>query len=259
MNKIELSVVIPAYNESGRIKETLQSLKYFFRAQGDDTYEIIVVDDGSTDDTVAVVKTFAQEFPSLRILENGINRGKGYAVNSGMTNALGKYRLFMDADNSVDISHIESFMPYLAEGYEVVIGSIQLDRSVVHERAGVHRRAMGHVAKLLIQFFSVPEIKDTQRGFKLFTREATMLIFPQQTIWRFGFDVEVLVIAWVNGLRIKELPVVWNNPSGSKVTLWSYVQTLRELAYIARNRLAGKYASPEAILSEKNDSNSRKP
>lgn len=244
MNKtnhnVELSVIIPAYNEASRIEYTLKNIQAYF-AEKLLSYEVIVVDDGSTDGTVEIVRDFDQNWRELRILENKENRGKGFSVNHGMHAAAGQYRLFMDADNSVDISHVDLFIEEMKKGADIVIGSIRLKDSDVSENAGWHRRTLGYCAKLLIRFFAVPGIRDTQRGFKLFSQKAAEAVFPLQTIHRFGFDIELLVIAWINGLTIKEMPVVWNNPDGSKVTLGSYFQTLGELAYIIRNRIGGRY------------------
>ncbi len=250
MNNIKLSVIIPAYNEEDRITTTLESLYNYFQNK-DYLYEILVVDDGSTDATVKLVRTYAEKFIALRIIENGVNRGKGFSVHNGMQQATGEYRLFMDADNSVDIAHLETFMPWIERGYDVVIGSIKINSAQVTERAGWHRRILGNISKVLIRILAVPGILDTQRGFKLFSASAAEIIFPMQTIERFGFDIELLVIAWVNGFKIKELPVVWNNPAGSKVTISAYIQTFRELLYIVRNRITKKYTA-QGILAMDN-------
>lgn len=240
-DKIKLSVVIPAYNESSRVGLILESLKAYL-GTSKVRYEIILVDDGSTDNTVPAVQKFAGNWPELRILENKENRGKGFSVNRGMQAARGDYRLFMDADNSVDISHVDAFFDGMKNGADIVIGSTRLSGSAVSENAGWYRRIFGYCAKILISFFAVPGIRDTQRGFKLFSQRAADAIFPLQTIERFGFDIELLSIAQVNGFTIKEMPVTWNNPDGSKVTLGSYFQTLGELLHIMRNRISGKYS-----------------
>lgn len=237
---IELSVIIPAYNEALRIEATLESIERYF-AKKDISHEIIVVDDGSSDNTVPIVRAYARSLPAIKILENEKNCGKGYSVNRGMYEARGRYRLFMDADNSVDISHLDAFLKEMQIGHDIVIGSIRLKNSSISENAGWHRRVLGYCSKVLINILAVPEIGDTQRGFKLFSAEAAGMIFPRQTIHRFGFDIEILVIAWVNGLTVKELPVRWNNPAGSTVTLKAYFGTLLELAKISMNRLMGKY------------------
>ncbi len=241
MEKIILSIVIPAYNEAARIGNTLDSIERYF-SKNNMSFEVIVVDDGSKDDTAQVAERYASKIKNLKVLINEKNSGKGFSVKRGMLAATGDYRLFMDADNSVDISHIEAFMRALSEGYDVAIGSIHITDTVdVSEHNGWHRRILGSGANMLVQLFAVPGIEDTQRGFKLFSAKAADAIFPYQTIERFGFDIEVLVIARKNGFSIKELPVVWDNPAGSKVTAASYVQTLGELAHISWNRILGRY------------------
>ena len=242
MNNIFLSIIIPAYNEALRVGFTLESLKKYF-SNKDISHEIIVVDDGSKDDTVKIVQKYARVFPQIRILKNGKNMGKGYSVNHGMRKASGKYRLFMDADNSVDITHADAFLEEMKRGSDVVIGSIRAKNSHISEHSGWYRRGFGYISKLAISIFAIPDISDTQRGFKIFSGKVADFIFPLQTINRFGFDIELLVIARTNGFRIKEMPVNWNNPGGSTVTLKSYFQTLYELFNIVRNRFAGKYTN----------------
>lgn len=237
---IKLSVIIPTYNEASRVGRTLESLRTYFQTK-EARYEIILVDDGSADDTVAVVQKFAENWPELRILENQENRGKGFSVNRGMQKANGTYRLFMDADNSVDVSHADAFIEEIQKGADIVVGSIRMQNANVSENAGWHRRALGYCAAGIIRFFAVSGIRDTQRGFKLFSEQAADAIFPLQTIERFGFDIELLVIAQGNRFTIKEMPVVWNNSDKSTVTFGSYFQTLGELLYIMKNQLAGKY------------------
>lgn len=241
MDNIFLSVVIPAYKESERIRGTLFSLDYYFKNK-DYKYEILVVNDGSPDNTAEVVKSFIPSIKNLRLIDNEQNEGKGFAVNCGMLEARGQYRVFMDADNSVQISTIEKFLPEIEKGYDVVIGSIALSSDVV-EHNGWHRRLFGSLSKLLIRLTATPGIYDTQRGFKLFTANAAEIIFNRQTIKRFGFDIELLAIAQANGLKIKELPVVWDNPAGSTVRLSAYLYTFVDLAKVVMNKRRGKYAA----------------
>lgn len=242
MDKRALSVVIPAYNEATRIGNTLESIGRYLSA-GDLPAEIIVVDDGSTDRTGDTARRHASQIKNLAVLVNEKNRGKGFSVRRGMLAATGEYRLFMDADNSVDISHLGAFLGALSGGADVAIGSIHLaPAALVSEMNGRHRRILGAGANKLIQLLAAPGIADTQRGFKLFSARAAETIFSRQTIERFGFDIEALVIARAHGFRIKELPVAWNNPTGSKVTAASYAQTLGELARISWNRALGRYA-----------------
>lgn len=242
MNEITLSVVIPAYNEAGRIECTLKNIERYFKDKAF-SYEIIVVDDGSTDGTPMIIRKCKDTMAHVRVLENKRNTGKGYSVNRGMRAAHGMYRLFMDADNSVDISHLDVFMEWMNKGYDVVIGSIALGGASIKEHCGWHRRILGCLSHFLIQLLAVSGIKDTQRGFKLFSGSAASVIFSKQTIERFGFDIEVLVIARKHKFKIKEVPVTWDNPAGSKVTLGSYLQTFRELLVIVRNRIFNKYST----------------
>ncbi|MFM2330690.1 MAG: hypothetical protein RLZZ26_197 [Candidatus Parcubacteria bacterium] len=246
MTKPSLSIVIPAYNEAARIERTLESIENYFVAHNDIPVEVIVVDDGSADTTARLVETYPSRIKNVQVLVNEKNRGKGYSVKRGMLAATGDYRLFMDADNSVDISHIDEFMRAMQDNVDVAIGSIKVGSSHAIEHAGWYRRYLGSGANTLVQLLAVPGIHDTQRGFKLFSAKAADTIFPRQTIERFGFDIEVLVIARKHGLTIKELPVMWDNPAGSKVTFGSYFKTLGELSRITTNRLLGAY-SPRRV------------
>lgn len=240
-----LSIVIPAYNEAARIGNTLDSIERYF-THNNTPFEVIIVDDGSKDGTAFVAGHYASKIKNLKVLINEKNSGKGFSVKRGMLAATGEYRLFMDADNSVDISHLDAFMHEISEGFHVVIGSIHItDTKNVSEHNGWHRRILGASANMLVQMVAVPGIEDTQRGFKLFSARAAKAIFPYQTIERFGFDIEVLVIARKNNFKIRELPVVWDNPAGSKVTAMSYLQTLGELAHISWNRIQGRYTPRE--------------
>ncbi len=238
MLEIHLSVIVPAYNEEKRIAATLRDINDYLKKQAWAS-EILLLNDGSHDKTAEVARSL--NIPNLKIIDNPENHGKGYVVREGMLNAKGAYRLFMDADNSTRISELEKFWPYFQEGFDIVIGSIEVKGSTVRERAAWYRRALGKLAKILIRLILIWDIYDTQRGFKCFTAESVFKIFPKQTIERWGFDMEILQIAKKQGLKIKELPVSWENPAGSKVTLGSYLSTLRELLKIKWNSVRGKY------------------
>jgi dolichyl-phosphate beta-glucosyltransferase len=252
-----LSVIIPAYNEEHRLGNTLKEIDKYLRFQ-DYVSEIIVVSDGSSDKTADVVKKFQKQMPNLKLIDNKENHGKGWVVRQAMLEAEGKYRLFADADNAISMEQIENFWPYLCgtpenekknsgspgnkEGcYEVVVGSIEVAGSKKEEKAGWHRRVLGHFSKLLIRMIALPGIYDSQRAFKLFTSRAVKTIFPKQTIWRWGFDIEILLISRRQGFKIKELPVIWKNLGESKVTLSSYISTFWELLQIRLNDLKGLY------------------
>lgn len=239
-NEIRLSVVIPAYNEENRIGKTLADFDRYLSKQSY-TYEILVVNDGAKDKTADVVRGAMSTVKNLRLIDNKENHGKGYVVRQGMLEAKGQYRLFSDADSSVSIDQIEKFWPYFGQGYDVVIGSIEVEGAKVEEHAAWYRRFVGHWAKLLIRMLAIWEIHDTQRGFKCFSAKAAQEVFPKQLIMRWGFDIEILVIAKKHGFKIKEVPVIWINPGESKVGLSAYVTTFKELLQIKLNLLMGKY------------------
>jgi len=237
----KLSVVIPAYNEEKRITETLRAVSGFLQKQSFQ-YEIIVVSDGSKDSTVSVVKNIAVSTPYLRIVANETNHGKGFVTRQGMLEANGDARLFMDADNSTTIEQVMPMLPYLENGYGVVIGSIELEGAKINEHAQWYRRALGHWAKYLIRAVAgLWEIRDTQRGFKLFSAAAARDIFSHAVIERFGFDIEILALAKKYGYKIKEMPVIWNNAGDSRVNIKSYIEVFIDLCRVRLNLWSGKY------------------
>lgn len=226
---MRLSVVIPAYNEASRITNTLISIRDYLSRQSYD-WEVSVVSDGSKDNTAEIVSNFARQNPGFRLIDNKENHGKGYAVKQGMLEAKGDFRLFTDADNSTTIDHLEKFWPHTKEGYDIVIGSIEIEGAKIFENAQWYRRIAGRLSKYLIRFITgLWEIYDTQRGFKLFAAEAAKDIFSKIKISRFGFDFEVLALAKKKGYKIREMPVNWSNPGESKVSLKSYFVALKEL------------------------------
>jgi dolichyl-phosphate beta-glucosyltransferase len=236
-----VSVIIPAYNESSRIGTTLNEISQFF-LKNPISYELIVIDDGSTDDTAQVAEKFDPLFPKFTLIKNEKNRGKGYSVKKGMEIATGDYRLFMDADHSVKIDNLPAFLKYLEGDFaDIVIGSIELPGSRIQDDNHGYRRILGRWAKILIRKMATPNIYDTQRGFKLFTKYAAETAFPLQTVDRWGFDIEILVIANEHNFRIKEVAVDWNNSRASSVRLTSYLDTFLELLYIRKRSKQGKY------------------
>lgn len=236
-----LSVIIPAYNEEKHIKSTIQSIHGYLSGKKID-HEILVVTDGSKDETNNIVSSLATEIPNLTLLRSDINKGKGYAVKEGMLKATGHYRLFTDADNATSIDHIEKMMPFFEQGYGVVIGSIAAKDSVVASGSEpIWRRLFGMMGNLFIQVMVVPGIRDTQRGFKMVTAEAANKIFPKMTINRWGFDIEMLALARKFGYKIKEVPVVWKNEPNSHVKLSAYFEVLMETVKIRLNLITGKY------------------
>lgn len=239
-NNVFLSIIIPAYNEEKRIKPTLEDI-YKKLENKNWNYEILVVNDGSKDKTIEIIKELSLKINNLKLIDNKENHGKGYCVKQGMLQSKGKYRLFMDADNSTTIDQFDNFLPYFDQGYDIVIGSIEVKGAKINERAGFYRRFLGHFSKLLIRIVLGIKIYDTQRGFKAFSDYTIDPIFNKQTIDRWGFDFEILYVANKLGYKIKEVPVIWNNPSDSKVKPSTYISVLIELFKVRLNSILGKY------------------
>lgn len=241
MKKPYLSVIIPAYNEEKRISATLLDIGKYLAKQKY-PYEIVVVSDGSTDKTADVVRELQKKVENLRVIDNKKNCGKGCVVKQGMLKAKGEYRLFMDADNSTTINHLDKFWPFIKKECDVVIGSIEVKGAKIKEGAAWYRRMLGKYSKYVIRILAgLWQIKDSQRGFKLFTEKAAKKIFFKQTIMRWGFDIEILILAKKMGFKIKEVAVFWSNPGESKVTLKSYIRTFGELLKIKWNLMTNKY------------------
>ncbi len=227
MKRPYLSVIIPAYNEARRIPLTLVDVDKHL-SKVDYSYEILVVDDGSSDSTVEVVRGFTKLIPNLILVEQENNQGKGEAVRRGMLEASGKYRLFMDADNSTSVDQFENMIPHLEGGYDVVICSRAHRDSKLMPAQGLLRQILGKAGNLFIQLLVIPGIWDTQCGFKCFSGDAAEKVFPLQRIKRWGFDVEILALAKRLGFKIKQIPVVWVNDLDSHVGPGAYIQTLVE-------------------------------
>ncbi|MGE5392308.1 MAG: dolichyl-phosphate beta-glucosyltransferase [Candidatus Saccharibacteria bacterium] len=243
---IKLSVVIPAYNEENRIEDTLHAVDAYLEKQNYG-YEILVVDNGSKDKTVEVVKRLeATTVQNAHILEQPPivpGNNKGNAVKKGIMESQGEYVVFMDADNATPISEIEKFWPALESGIEVVIGSRYVDPTTVKIHQPFYKVALSRMSNILIQTVLIPHIKDTQCGFKAFRTSAAKEIFKHITIFSWAFDMELLAIALKLSYRIKEVPVSWEEHGGSHVPLKAYVQSLLDLFRIKWNALTGKYSS----------------
>jgi len=217
MSEIELSIVIPAYDEQDRIEATLErTLAYV--SERYPRSEVLVVDDGSRDQTAARVEKMAERNDRLRCLRQPENRGKGAAVRAGVLASRGEKVLFMDADLATPIEEIEKLEPFLAEGYDVVIGSRGLADSDIRQRQPFPRELMGRTFNVIVRTLLLGGFRDTQCGFKLFTHDAAHDLFAAQTLDGFSFDVEVLLLAKERGYRIREVPVVWYHAPNSKVS-----------------------------------------
>ncbi len=239
----KISIVLPAYNEEKNIERTVVSIANFFIAK-QCPYEIIVVDDGSSDATNCIVKKIAHSNLAVILLAHQKNQGKGAAVKTGMLAATGNLIAFLDSDGSTPIKELEKFIPCFDQGYDVVIGSRYLRTSAIVIKQHWFRVLLGRVGNFLIQLFLLPGIIDTQCGCKMFTREVAMRIFQQQKIKGWGFDMETLAIARNLGFQIKEMPVSWYNTTNRESRfrpLKDMRRTLGELLLIKINFLFGRY------------------
>lgn len=237
---MKLSVIIPAYNEAKRIDKTLLST-YAFLSRQDYESEIIVVDDGSHDETVAKVEARRTDIQYLRVIKDAQNHGKGWVVRKGMTDATGDVRLFMDADNSTTAVQVEHFLPYFDQGYDIVVGSRRMKNSVIAVKQPWIRDFLGWAFRTIVRIIVPLGITDSQAGFKAFSKKAVDIVFSKQTIFRWAFDVELLAIARKQGLKIKEVPIVWVNDAESHVKLSGMINMLFEVLQIRLNLWAGKY------------------
>ena len=248
----ELSIVIPAYNEEGRLRRALSRIREYFAGRRVpsgvvpgitlDQLEILIVDDGSKDGTARIAEEWARELPCVRLVSNGENRGKGYSVRHGMLEARGRLALFTDADLSSPIEEIEKLLAALAAGHDIAVGSRALDRSLISIHQARHRELAGIIFNGLMRIVTGLPFQDTQCGFKIFRREPSRIIFEQQRIERFGFDPEILFLAECHGLRVAEVPVRWAHDPATKVhVLRDSLMMFGDLLAIRWNWLLGRY------------------
>lgn len=238
-----LSLIIPAYNEENRIVNTLE-VTYGYLARQKYDWEILIVLDGPTDATLARVQEFAEGRKHIRWIDRHDNRGKGYTVRQGMLAARGRIRLFMDADNSTDISHFEPMRALFDQGYDVAICSRDAkDATGAHQAVPQPfvKRFLGDAGNLFVQLLAVPGIWDTQCGFKAFTAEAACRIFSVSRIERWGFDIEALALARRFGLKTAVLPARWIDDAETHVSLWNYLGTLLETIKVRWFLVTGAY------------------
>ena len=238
---VRLSVVIPAFEEAARIGSTLEQVRGYLRDQPFDS-EVLVVVDGGHDGTLELVRGLASDWSALQVLANGVNRGKGYSVRRGMLAARGRYLLFSDADLSTPIAEVERLIAALEAGGDVAIGSRALDDSDVRVRQAWWRQSMGRVFNQIVRWVAVPDVRDTQCGFKCFRRDTARRVFARQRTSRFAFDVELLWIARKLGYRVAEVPVTWANDPSSRVhPVRDALRMLVDLARLRYDDLRGAY------------------
>jgi len=242
MSEIYLSVIIPTYNEEKRLPGTLPSINDYLSRQSYD-YEILVVDNGSTDKTAEIVRNLADRIKGLKLIKGSASRGKGFAVKKGMLMAKGGFRIFIDADNSTSIDQIEKMWPWFKKGYDIVIGSRDIEGAVLDpSQPWLRDKILGKGFKLYRKIIlGLWGIQDTQCGFKCFTKKATEEIFPKCKINHFAFDPEVLIIGQSLRYKIKEIPVYWKNDPESKVNLKGIIKMAVDLIKIRLNLIGGVY------------------
>jgi glycosyltransferase involved in cell wall biosynthesis len=236
------SIVIPAFNESARIPSTLNAVVSCIRRHGWNA-EVIVVNDGSRDNTADVVRAFAATAPEVRLIENPGNHGKGYSVRNGILQALGEVILFTDSDLSAPIEEAEQLFSAIELGADIAIGSRWLERGRQTHRQPLYRQFFGRCFNAVTRMVMGLRFADTQCGFKAFTREAAQIIFPLQTIEGWGFDPEILFIALKRGLRVQEVAVSWAHDERTRMSyLKDGMKMLEEMAAIRWNALMGCYS-----------------
>lgn len=239
------SIVVPAYNERRRIGKTLEEILAHLR-QASWNAEVLIVDDGSRDDTFQIASGFASANPQVRVIQNPGNQGKGYSVRNGMLNARGEILLFTDADLSSPIAEAAKLFSALKQGADVAIGSRWLDPSLQFQRQPFKRRIMSRTFNLYLRLLLGFSYRDTQCGFKAFSRKAADLIFPRQRITRWGFDAEILYLAHRFGLKVAEVPVAWGHDERSTIHPWRDGMLMgRDALKICWNGLSGKYAAAQ--------------
>lgn len=240
-----LSVVVPAYNEERRLQDTLPAM-YAYLQEHYRPFELLVVDDGSTDRTPTIVQQFAQQHPEVRLISYQPNRGKGHAVRTGVLQARGEWVLFSDADLATPMEELERLAEKLRGDYDIAIASRAAGGAQLVIRQPWYREFAGRSFNLIVQLMAVPGIRDTQCGFKLFRQQAAREIFSRCEEDGFSFDIEVLHVAQRLGYRIAEVPVRWMHREGSKVRL------LRDATrmFLALLRIVRRHQALRAVVRE---------
>lgn len=240
--EIELSVIVPAYNEADHIMMTIREIIAMCESR-DLSFEIVVVDDGSRDRTLEVIRDASAKDLRIRALTNGINRGKGYSVRHGVVESRGAMVLFTDVDLSTPLYELDTLSAVISKGFDVAIGSRALAESKLTRKQPQYRVWLGRIANKAIQVIvpALRGIKDTQCGFKLFKGDIARKIFPLQRIERWGFDFEILHIARKHGFKVAEVPVAWSHSGDSRLRLSDYPKTLMELFKVRINDIKGCY------------------
>jgi glycosyltransferase involved in cell wall biosynthesis len=244
------SFVIPAYNESERLATSLPKVFAYIRERQMQA-EVIVVNDGSSDGTAAVARSSASRYPEIRLLENPGNRGKGYSVRNGMLHANGDVLLFTDADLSSPIYEATKLFAAIEQGADVAIGSRWLQAALQTERQPWRRQLYGRLFNLALRIVLGLKYRDTQCGFKAFTRAAAQTVFSRQRVERWGFDPELLFLANKFNLRTVEVAVEWAHDHRSKISpIRDGLKMGVEMLAVRWNDLRGLYKQPSTTIGE---------
>lgn len=242
MEKIQLSIIIPAYKEAERIGTNLLEIKKYLEAKKT-SYEILVVVDGSPDNTAEIARGYGEQIDHLRVIDNLENHGKGYVVRQGLLEAKGEYRVFLDADGSTSIMHMDRALELLENGVDVVVGSRDIEGAYIQVHQPRVREMMGNAGNWLIRIvLGLWSYPDTQCGFKVLRARAADAIASRMVVDRFGFDFELIILAHKLGFNIKQMPVRWLNEEGTTVGLTGpngFIQVLIDL-FKTRFRLWGR-------------------
>lgn len=234
--KKTISFVIPVYNEEDRLNKTFKALKSLILPAGLKLESVIFVDDGSTDATASLISKFQKQNTEVKLISYKQNKGKGYAVKTGMLQAKSDYNLFFDADMSTPLTELKKFVPFFEKGYDAIVGTRKNGESTVIKHQPLLREKLGKGFTLITQVALNSKVTDFTCGFKAFSRKATEAIFPKCTIDRWGYDAEIIFLAQKLKLTITEKSVLWANDERTKVQLYKAIpQTLSELFRIRVN------------------------
>lgn len=238
-----LSIVVPAFNEAPNLEKTINEFNSYLQKQ-DYSYELIVVNDGSTDKTAHIIESLKKKFPYIILVDNKENHGKGKVVKQGFQKAKGDYCLFIDADNATTIDNLDKVWTEIRKDNDIVIASRSHHDhpdTIQEIKQPLWKRSLGICGNRIIQFLTVRNIWDTQCGFKLFSKNALNTILPRMTIKRWMFDVEMLLIGKKHNLKIGIIPVIWRNSDSSRVGINGYLKSLRDIILIRKNIWSKKY------------------
>ncbi len=249
-----LSVIIPAYTEGELLGRTLLEIEHHLRPK-DFRYEILVIVDGSPNNTGEVAKNYVNRLKNLLVIDDDINHGKGYVVRKGLLQAKGAYRLYTDADGSTPIEHVDEFLQAGQNGFDVVIASRDIEGAEIEIHQPRYRELMGDMGNLLIRAtLGLWGNADTQCGFKMLSQCAAREIATRMVVDRFGFDFELVILAHKLGFKVKQMPVKWHNEKGSSITFSGpngFIRVLMDLVKTKYRLIKGEYNLPKQQRSTK--------